>query len=92
MVPFNSAFTVLPYLMNDFRDVKTAKSVHNEPVSFLVNIYLFYSFTVYSFDGLIVFGLLMVCTCAYMKRVPKLKQWFLSEKKGLMGVFYKGNV
>lgn len=46
----------------------------------------------YSFDGLVVFGLLLICTCAYMKRVPKLKQWFLSEKKGFLGVFYKGAV
>ncbi|XP_077985279.1 protein kish-B-like [Glandiceps talaboti] len=47
---------------------------------------------VYSFDGLIILGLLIVCTCAYMKRVPRLKQWFLSEKKGFMGVFYKAAV
>ncbi|CAH1265517.1 protein kish-B-like [Branchiostoma floridae x Branchiostoma belcheri] len=47
---------------------------------------------VYSFDGLLVFALLVICTCAYMKRVPKLKQWFLSEKKGALGVFYKAAV
>jgi len=47
--------------------------------------------TVYSFDGLIVFGLLVICTCAYMSRVPRLKQWLLSEKKGFFGIFYKGN-
>ena len=45
---------------------------------------------VYSFDGLIVFGLLVICTCAYMSRVPRLKQWLLSEKKGFFGIFYKG--
>jgi len=45
---------------------------------------------VYSFDGLIVFGLLVICTCAYMCRVPKLKQWLLAEKKGFFGIFYKG--
>jgi len=45
---------------------------------------------VYSFDGLIVFGLLLICTCAYMSRVPRLKQWLLSEKKGFFGIFYKG--
>ncbi len=44
----------------------------------------------YSFEGLLIVGLLVICTCAYMKRVPKLKQWFLSEKKGFLGVFYKG--
>ncbi|XP_046363533.1 protein kish-B-like [Haliotis rufescens] len=47
---------------------------------------------VYSFDGMLVFGLLVICTCAYMRRVPRLKQWFLSEKKGLLGVFYKASV
>ncbi|XP_021343329.1 protein kish-B-like [Mizuhopecten yessoensis] len=46
----------------------------------------------YSFEGIIIFGLLVVCTCAYMRRVPRLKQWFLSEKKGLMGVLYKASV
>jgi len=48
-------------------------------------------FAAYSVDGLLVFGLLVICTCAYMKRVPRLKQWFLSEKKGFLGVFYKGS-
>ncbi|XP_074645775.1 protein kish-B-like [Tubulanus polymorphus] len=47
---------------------------------------------VYSFDGLVVFGLLMICTCAYMKTVPKLKNWLFSEKKGFQGVFYKAAV
>lgn len=46
----------------------------------------------YTFDGLVVFGLLVICTCAYMRRVPRLKQWFLSEKKGFWGVFYKASV
>ena len=36
--------------------------------------------------------MLVVCTCAYMRRVPRLKQWFLSEKKGFLGVFYKGTI
>ncbi|KAG0430716.1 hypothetical protein HPB47_022439 [Ixodes persulcatus] len=49
-------------------------------------------FTAYTFDGLLVFGLLLICTCAYMRRVPRLKQWFLSEKKGFFGVFYKASV
>ncbi|CAI9730173.1 Hypothetical predicted protein [Octopus vulgaris] len=47
---------------------------------------------VYSFDGLLVFGLLVICTCAYMSRVPRLKNWFLSEKKGVFGIFYKASV
>ncbi|XP_021569850.1 protein kish-B isoform X1 [Carlito syrichta] len=45
---------------------------------------------VYSLDGILVFGLLFVCTCAYFKKVPRLKTWLLSEKKGVWGVFYKG--
>lgn len=48
--------------------------------------------TVYSLDGILVFGLLFVCTCAYFKKVPRLKTWLLSEKKGVWGVFYKGKV
>ncbi|KAL7985221.1 hypothetical protein Chor_003791 [Crotalus horridus] len=45
---------------------------------------------VYSLDGLLVFGLLFVCTCAYFRKVPRLKTWLLSEKRGVWGVFYKG--
>ncbi|XP_064161941.1 protein kish-B-like [Anguilla rostrata] len=45
---------------------------------------------VYSFDGILVFGLLFICTCAYLKKVPRLNTWLLSEKKGVWGVFYKG--
>lgn len=47
---------------------------------------------VYSLDGILVFGLLFVCTCAYFKKVPRLKTWLLSEKKGVWGVFYKAAV
>ncbi|XP_041052306.1 protein kish-B [Cetorhinus maximus] len=46
----------------------------------------------YSFDGLLVFGLLFICTCAYLKKVPRLNKWLLSEKKGVWGVFYKAAV
>lgn len=49
---------------------------------------LFY--IVYSFDGILAFGLLFICTCAYFKKVPRLNNWLLSEKKGLWGIFYKG--
>lgn len=45
---------------------------------------------VYSLDGLLVFGLLLVCTCAYLRKVPRLRAWLLSEKRGLWGVGYKG--
>lgn len=47
---------------------------------------------VYSFDGIVVFGLLFICTCAYLKKVPRLNSWLLSEKKGVWGVFYKAAV
>ncbi|XP_058230181.1 protein kish-B isoform X1 [Hemibagrus wyckioides] len=47
---------------------------------------------VYSFDGILVFGLLFICTCAYLKKVPRLNSWLLSEKKGVWGVFYKESV
>uniref|UniRef100_A0AAZ3QG40 Protein kish n=1 Tax=Oncorhynchus tshawytscha TaxID=74940 RepID=A0AAZ3QG40_ONCTS len=48
--------------------------------------------SVYSFDGIVVFGLLYICTCAYLKKVPRLNSWLLSEKKGVWGVFYKAAV
>ncbi|XP_058042941.1 protein kish-B-like [Ahaetulla prasina] len=47
---------------------------------------------VYSLDGLLVFGLLFICTCAYFRKVPCLKTWLLSEKRGVWGVFYKAAV
>ncbi|EDO49814.1 predicted protein, partial [Nematostella vectensis] len=47
---------------------------------------------VYSFDGLLAFALLIICTCAYIRKVPRLKSFFLSEKKGFFGVFYKAAV
>ena len=46
----------------------------------------------YSFDGALILVLLFICTCAYVRRVPTLKQFFLSEKKGFWGVFYKASV
>lgn len=47
---------------------------------------------VYHFDGIIVFSLLVICTCAYLKRVPRLKSTLFSENKGLFGVLYKAAV
>uniref|UniRef100_A0A670JFW7 Protein kish n=1 Tax=Podarcis muralis TaxID=64176 RepID=A0A670JFW7_PODMU len=47
---------------------------------------------VYSLDGLLVFGLLFVCTCAYFRKVPRLKVWLLLEKRGVWEVFYKAAV
>ncbi|XP_076447947.1 protein kish-B-like [Babylonia areolata] len=46
----------------------------------------------YSFEGILIFSLLVICTSSYMRRVPRLKQWFLTERKGLFGVFYKASV
>lgn len=46
--------------------------------------------SVYSLDGVLVLALLIICTCAYITKVPRLKSFFLSEKKGFFGVFYKG--
>lgn len=46
----------------------------------------------YHFDGIIILVLLVICTCAYMKSVPRLRQFFLSEKKGLFGALYKAAV
>uniref|UniRef100_A0A1I8EZ84 Protein kish-B n=1 Tax=Wuchereria bancrofti TaxID=6293 RepID=A0A1I8EZ84_WUCBA len=43
----------------------------------------------YSFDGAVIVGLLIICTCAYLKRVPRINAWLLSEKKGFFGIFYK---
>lgn len=62
-----------------------AREQHQRP-------FLLLHVTVYSLDGILVFGLLFVCTCAYFKKVPRLKTWLLSEKKGVWGVFYKAAV
>ncbi|KAK5912775.1 protein kish-B [Gymnodraco acuticeps] len=47
---------------------------------------------VYSLDGILVFGLMLICTCAYLKKVPRINNWLLSEKKGVWGVFYKAAI
>jgi hypothetical protein len=41
---------------------------------------------VYSFDGFLAFGLLLICSCAYMKRVPRLKSMVFTDR----GFLYKG--
>ncbi|KAK6015548.1 DnaJ domain protein [Ostertagia ostertagi] len=46
----------------------------------------------YSLDGLVIVALLVICSCAYLKRVPRINSWLLSEKKGFFGVFYKASV
>ncbi|XP_042656156.1 protein kish-B [Tyto alba] len=47
---------------------------------------------VYSLDGLLVFALLLVCTCAYLRKVPRARAWLLGEKRGIWGVLYKAAV
>ncbi|KRY42544.1 Protein kish-B [Trichinella spiralis] len=47
---------------------------------------------VYSYDGAFVVILLVVCTCAYFRRIPRLKKWFFSDKSGIWGVCYKASV
>ncbi len=46
----------------------------------------------YSFDGLFVLMLLFICTCSYMRRIPTLRETFLTEKRGFWGTFYKAAV
>ncbi|ELT94743.1 hypothetical protein CAPTEDRAFT_128976, partial [Capitella teleta] len=46
----------------------------------------------YSFEGLCVFSLLVICTSAYLSRVPRLKKMLFSEKKGFLGLFHKASV
>ena len=46
----------------------------------------------FHFDGLVVLVLLVICTCAYIKQVPRLREFFLSEKKGPFGALYKASV
>ena len=76
----------------------TSYLINSDPSTFeyigreIYDFYIFFAsgISAYSFEGVLVFSLLVICTCAYMRRVPRLKQWFLSEKKGFFGVFYKG--
>lgn len=45
----------------------------------------------YSLDGLLTVLLLFICVAAYIKRFKRLREFFLSEKNGFFGTFYKGN-
>ncbi len=45
---------------------------------------------VFHMEGLAVAVLLLICSCAYMKRVPRLRELLLSEKRGVFGALYKG--
>jgi len=46
----------------------------------------------YSFEGMIVVVLLFICLCAYMRRVKRLKEFFLGDKNGPMGTLYKASI
>ena len=47
--------------------------------------------SVYSFEGFIIFSILMICTCAYVAR-SKFKGIVLAEKHGIRGTLYKSAV
>uniref|UniRef100_A0A1I7XQY9 Protein kish-B n=1 Tax=Heterorhabditis bacteriophora TaxID=37862 RepID=A0A1I7XQY9_HETBA len=58
---------------------------------FLVELGLLFM-NAYSFDGVLVISLLVICSCAYLRRVTRVNNWLLSEKKGFFGIFYKASV
>ncbi|VDN51508.1 unnamed protein product [Dracunculus medinensis] len=35
---------------------------------------------------------MLICTCAYLKRIPRINCWITQEKKGFFGIFYKASV
>ena len=47
---------------------------------------------IFSLPGLISAGLLLTCSCAYIRRSPALRNFFLTEKKGGRGTPYKMSV
>ena len=46
----------------------------------------------FSLPGLVTACLLLICSCAYIKRSPTLRSVFLSERKGAAGTPYKMSV
>ena len=46
----------------------------------------------YSLEGFLVLLVLFVCSCAYISRIPRLRTWMLSDRKGFFGLFRKGAV
>ena len=46
----------------------------------------------WQFDGFLIFSVLMICTCSYLVRIPKVKNIILAEKHGFRGTFYKASV
>ena len=44
-------------------------------------------------EGLVTASLLIICSSAYLARVPRLKTWFFSQKRGgYKGLLYKAQV
>jgi hypothetical protein len=39
---------------------------------------------IYSSDGLVTAALLIICTCAYLKRIPRLNAWLFADKHGAL--------
>ena len=39
---------------------------------------------IYSSDGLVTAALLVICTCAYLKRIPRLNAWLFADKHGAL--------
>jgi len=59
-----------------------------------LNLFFFFIIMVnaYSMEGMFIICLLFCCSLAYIRKVPRLKQIFLSERRGTWGAFYKGAV
>lgn len=48
--------------------------------------------SIYSFEGFVIFMLYVICSCAYIVRIPKVKNLILAEKHGFRGTLYKSAV
>ncbi|KAL1512194.1 hypothetical protein AB1Y20_005458 [Prymnesium parvum] len=46
----------------------------------------------YSVHGFLTACLLVICSCAYIKRVPQLRNQLLREKHGARGTLYKAAI
>ena len=46
----------------------------------------------YGFEGMCVLVLLIICSAAYLRRVPRIRKALFTEKTGVWGVFYKGTL
>ena len=46
----------------------------------------------FSPTGAISFALLLICTCAYLRRVPKIRAFLFTNKKSYFGLFHKASL